>query len=86
VGRTLEITAGSKVTIKCGGSKIEMTPTKVTISSTQLEFKANASAKLTASGQLTLEGKGKASLKGGGMTEVKSSGILMVKGAITMIN
>jgi type VI secretion system secreted protein VgrG len=94
VGSTLEINAGSKVVITCGSSKIEMTPSKVTISSTQLEFKAAGTAKVTAGGQLTMEGKGQASLTGGGMlnlqgkgmAQLKSSGMLMVKGAITMIN
>lgn len=94
VGAALEISAASKITLKCGGSKIEMTPTKITISSTQIDIKANATAKLTANGQLTMEGKGQAALKGGGMlklegggmTQVKSSGLLMVKGSLTMIN
>jgi type VI secretion system secreted protein VgrG len=94
VGAALEISAKSKITFKCGGSEIEMTPTKVTISTTQIDIKANATAKLTANGQLKLEGKGQAELKGagmlklegGGMTQLKSSGLLMVKGSLTMLN
>ena len=94
VGDALKITAQSKITLKCGGSTIEMTPTKVTISTTQIEFKAKATAKFTAGAQLKMEGKGQATLKGGGMlklegggmTQVKSSGMMLVKGALTMIN
>ncbi|QPH54093.1 type VI secretion system Vgr family protein [Pontivivens ytuae] len=94
VGAALEVSAKSKISFKCGGSTIEMTPTKVTITATQVEVKANATAKLTANGQLTMEGKGQASLKGagmlklegGGMTQLKSSGLLMAKGSLTMIN
>ena len=94
VGSSLKITAGSAITLKCGGSKIEMTPSKVTISTAQLDLKADAMAKLTAKGQLKMEGKGQAALKGGGMlkvegggmTEVKSSGLLIAKGSLTMIN
>lgn len=94
VGDALSITAKTKITLKCGGSKIEITPSKVTISTTQIDFKANATAKLTAGAQLKMEGKGQASLKGGGMlkmegggmTQLKSSGMLIVKGALTMIN
>jgi len=94
VGSALEISAGSKISLVCGGSRIEMTPAKVTISSTQIEVTAKAMAKLTAGGQLTMEGKGQATLKGGGMlslegggmTQLKSSGLLIVKGSLTMIN
>ena len=95
VGAALTMrSAKSKITLKCGGSKIEITPSKVSISAPQVEVKASATAKMTANGQLSLEGKGQAALKGsgmlklegGGMTQLKSSGILMVKGALTMIN
>ena len=94
VGSSMEISAKSKITLKCGGSKIEITPTKVTISTTQIDIKANATAKITANGQLKMEGKGQAALKGsgmlklegGGMTQLKSSGLLMAKGSVTMIN
>ena len=94
VGGSLEISAADKITLKCGASKLEMTPTKVTISTTQLDLKANATAKLTANGQLKMEGKGQAALKGagmlklegGGMTQLKSSGLLVAKGSLTTIN
>lgn len=94
VGAALTLSARSKIVLRCGGSKVEITPAKVTISSPQVEVKATASAKVTAAGQLTLEGKGMASLKGsgllklegGGMTQLKSSGLLMAKGALTLIN
>ncbi|MEM7742246.1 MAG: type VI secretion system tip protein TssI/VgrG [Pseudomonadota bacterium] len=94
VGAALEMSAKSKITLTCGGSKIEMSPSKITISAPQVEVSAAATAKVTANGQLQLEGKGMASLKGsgmlklegGGMTELKSSGLLMAKGALTMIN
>lgn len=94
VGAAFDLTAKSKITLTCGGSKIEMTPSKITISSAQVDIKANATAKLTAGGQLKMEGKGQAALKGagmlklegGGMTQLKSSGLLAVKGSLTMIN
>ncbi|MEE3099085.1 MAG: type VI secretion system tip protein VgrG, partial [Pseudomonadota bacterium] len=94
VGAALTLSARSKIVLRCGGSKVEITPAKVTISSPQVEVKATATAKVTAAGQLTLEGKGMASLKGsgllklegGGMTQLKSSGLLMAKGALTLIN
>ena len=94
VGAALEISARSKIVLKCGGSKIEMTPSKITVSSVQVEVKASATGKFTAGGQLKMEAKGQAALKGagmlklegGGMTQLKSSGLLLAKGALTMIN
>ncbi|WP_299747012.1 type VI secretion system tip protein TssI/VgrG [uncultured Tateyamaria sp.] len=86
VGAALSLTAKSKITLKCGGAQIEMTPSGITISAPQVEVKAAATAKINAGGQLALEGKGMLKLEGGGMTQLKSSGILMVKGSLTMIN
>lgn len=94
VGAALKISAKSKITLQCGTATIEMTPSKVSISAPQVEVKADAMAKISAGGQLSMEGKGQAALKGsgmlslegGGMTQLKSSGMLMVKGALTMIN
>ncbi|MFK7943557.1 MAG: type VI secretion system Vgr family protein [Paracoccaceae bacterium] len=94
IGKALDLSASTKITLKCGASKIEMTPSKITISSPQVDVKATATAKITANGQLKMEGKGMAELKGsgmlklegGGMTQLKSSGLLMAKGSLTMIN
>ncbi|SFH79838.1 type VI secretion system Vgr family protein [Albimonas pacifica] len=93
VGTTLELSAKTKIVLKCGASKLEITPSKVSISSPQVEVAASGTATVSASGQLSLEGKGMAALKGGGMlqleggfAQLKSSGLLMAKGAITLIN
>ncbi|MBP1852490.1 type VI secretion system Vgr family protein [Rhizobium halophytocola] len=94
VGAALEISAGTRIVLTCGGSKIEMTPAKITISSAQIDIAASAGANLTAGGQLKMEAMGQASLKGagmlklegGGMTQLTSSGMLIAKGALTMIN
>ena len=79
VGAALNVTAKSKIIFKCGSSTIEMTPTKVTISSTQIDFNAKATAKFSAGGQLKMEGKGQASLKGGGMLKLEGGGMTQVK-------
>lgn len=94
VGAALTLSANTRITLKCGGAEIEMTPSGITISAPTIEVKAAATAKINAGGQLALEGKGQASLsgkgmlslEGGGMTQLKSSGILTVKGSLTMIN
>jgi type VI secretion system secreted protein VgrG len=61
----IKIEAGSKLTLICGTSTVEMTPSKITISSTQIEIKADAS--------LTATGTGTAKLESSGITEVKGS-------------
>ena len=59
--------ANSKITLKCGGSTIEMTPSKISIKSVQVEINGSASAKLLG---------GKAEVTGTGMVMV---GAPMVK-------
>lgn len=66
----ITIKAGSKITLKCGTSTIEMTPSKITVSSTEIEIKADA----------TLKAKGTA------MATFESSGMTEVKGTMVKIN
>ncbi|MEJ8472478.1 type VI secretion system Vgr family protein [Roseibium algae] len=86
VGAALEITAKSSITLKCGGSKIELTPTKVTITAPQIQVGAQGQLKMESKGQALLKGAGMLKLEGGGMTQLKSSGLLIAKGSLTMIN
>jgi type VI secretion system secreted protein VgrG len=101
VGPNLTITAKSKITLECGGSKIEMTPQGVTITAPKIEQKADMQFKaeggmqmelkggmsLKAEGGMQMELKGGMMLKaeGGLMTEVKGGVLASVKGAFTMI-
>ncbi|WP_118136830.1 type VI secretion system Vgr family protein [Oceanicella sp. SM1341] len=93
-GTTLSLSANASITLTCGGSSIEITPAKITLSAPQVEMAGSATTKISAGGQLRLESQGMAALKGGGMltlegggmTQLKSSGLLMAKGALTMIN
>lgn len=56
VGTSLEITAGSKIVLVVGGSKIEMTPSAITISSPQFTASATTAAKVSGGATLDLEG------------------------------
>lgn len=101
VGPNLTIKAKSKIVIECGGSKIEMTPGSIKITSPQIEV--NASMSLKAEGGMSTEVKGGMTLKAEGglmtevkggmmlkaesdlMTEVKGGALTTIKGGLIMI-
>lgn len=63
VGTTYDLTANQRITLKCGASTIEMTPSSITISAPQISVKGNATVDVNAamttvkaSGILTLSG------------------------------
>lgn len=64
VGTEYTLEAGTKITLKCGTSKIVMDPASITISSTQINVKANAMAEVK-SPMTTVKGDGMLTLKGG---------------------
>ena len=82
----IDIEAMQKITLKCGGSKIEMTPTEIKL--TSMNIKSDAKMAYEAKGGLTakLEGGLKADVKGGLTAEVNGGAMLTLKGGITMIN
>lgn len=86
VGSTLDISANSRITLRCGNSKIEMTPSKVTVSSKQIDIDATEMARLAANGQTKIEGMGLLTLESTGMTQMESSGLLILNSSLTMIN
>ncbi|MEM6619180.1 MAG: type VI secretion system tip protein TssI/VgrG [Pseudomonadota bacterium] len=63
-GTEISLDAPSKITLTCGGSTIEMTPTKVSITAPQIEVKADAKADFE-SPLTTLKGSGMLTLQGG---------------------
>ena len=98
--QTIEMTAKSKITLKVGGSKIEMTSTDIKITAPNVTVAAKANLKLEglkvdakAKTQMALKGlqvqvngSVKAEVKGGAMAEVKGGGMLTLKGGVAMIN
>lgn len=78
------INAAKSITLICGSSKIELTPSSIQISSPSITLKADGS--FQASGA-TMSVKADGSLDlSGGMSNLKASGILGVKGALVQIN
>ena len=66
----IAITAASKITLTCGESSIELTPTGIKINSLDVEVNGQLNAKLTAAAQVT----------------VQASGITTIQGAMVKIN
>lgn len=62
--------AAQKIELKCGGSTITMTPTKIVIKSTMIEVKGDATVKVEA----------------GVKTDIKGSAMVAVQGGIVTIN
>jgi len=73
-----ETQAAQKILLKVGGSSIEITPSDIKISATNVTINADANAKMKGGAQATVEGGAMANLKAGGPTNVK--------GAIVNIN
>lgn len=93
VGDTLAITAGTKISLTVGGSTIEMTSSKISISSATIEVTASGKADIKAGGALNVEASGAltakgatAAFEGAGMATLKAGGILTVKGSVVKIN
>lgn len=91
-GETIEITASSKINLKVGGSKIEISNAGIELSATKISIASVGAAELTGA-TINIEGKAKTDLKGvvvtvdgSAMTEVKSSALVNIQGAITKIN
>ena len=76
--RTTLIKANQKITLECGPSKIEMTPTGIKITAPKIDIESQGMLNAKAMGMLTAEAQG--------MTTVKSSAMLMLQGAMIKIN
>lgn len=63
IGMTYKLTAGKKITLVCGQSKIEMTPSGITISSVQINVTGNATVDVKAP-MTTVNASGILKLKG----------------------
>ncbi len=70
VGQAIEITAGSSITLKVGGSEIRMDGTSITLKALNVTIEAGA----------------KLETRGGGMVEHKAGGILKVQAPLVTIN
>lgn len=91
-GAKLAITGKSAITLTVGASKIEITPSGITISAPQITINANAKVEMKAA-MINIEGQGKTDIKGAlisinanAMTEIKAGAITKIQAAIVMVN
>lgn len=73
------------IELKCGQSKLTITPDKIVLESPAIEVNATGKMKLGAA-DATLEGSGKLQLKGGATAMLSAGAELTVKGAMVKIN
>ncbi|MEM9048518.1 MAG: type VI secretion system tip protein TssI/VgrG [Pseudomonadota bacterium] len=71
VGKTMTIKANTKIVLQCGQSKIEMTPSAIKISSTNIEEKASMNHKIQAGMNLQAKGGMKFQAEGGMQMQLK---------------
>ena len=80
---TLE--AKTSITLKCGESTIELTPSGITIKATQIDVTADAQANVSAP-EVNAKADAALSLSGGASGTLQSDGQLVVQGAVVQIN
>ncbi len=71
-GGEITLTGATKITLKVGGSKIVVSSTGVDISGTQVNVKANATAKMEGS-MVDVKGKATVNVQCSGMTKIAGS-------------
>ncbi|TWU56285.1 Phage-related baseplate assembly protein [Rubripirellula reticaptiva] len=81
----ITIEANTSITLKCGESIIQLTPSGIIIQSTQIDIKADAQANIAAP-EINAAADAALALSGGATTDLTSDGQLTVKGAIVQIN
>ncbi|RMF38409.1 MAG: type VI secretion system tip protein VgrG [Alphaproteobacteria bacterium] len=82
VGQKLKVTAGQKIELICGQSKIEMTPSKITLTSPTIENKASMTFKAKGGMNCELEGGMSFKAKGGMQAELKGGMMLTCEGGM----
>lgn len=81
----ISIEAATSITLKCGGSSIEITPSGITIHSTQIDINGDAQANVAAP-EINATADASLAISGGATTSIASDGQLTVQGAIVQIN
>lgn len=82
---SIAIEAGTSITLKCGDSLLQITPSGITIQSTQIDINGDAQANIAAP-EINASADAALALSGGASTDVTSDGALTVQGAIVQIN
>lgn len=91
-GNQVSICAKSKIELKVGASKIEISASGIKIDAPQVSVSGKAKAEMKAA-MINIEGQGKADVKaalvsvnGSAMTQIKAGAMVQVQGAITKVN
>ena len=91
-GQAIEISGKTKIELKVGGSKIEISPSGIKIEAPQVEVSGKAKADIKAA-MVGIEGQGKTDIKGAlvsvqgsAMTEIKAGAMVQIQGAIAKLN
>jgi len=81
----ITIEAQTSITLKCGASTIELTPSGISIKSTQIDITGDAQVNIAAP-EVNASADAAIALSGGATATLKSDGQLAVQGAIVQIN
>tara|TARA_R110002049_G_scaffold4601_2_gene31743 strand:+ start:30349 stop:32349 length:2001 start_codon:yes stop_codon:yes gene_type:complete len=81
----ISIQAATSITLQCGDSSIQITPTGITIQSTQIDINADAQANIAAP-EVNASADASLAISGGATAALTSDGQLTVQGAVVQIN
>ncbi|MEO9591480.1 MAG: type VI secretion system tip protein VgrG, partial [Rhodopirellula bahusiensis] len=81
----ITIEAAKSITIKCGQSSIELTPSGINIQASEIAIKGDTKISMAAP-EVDAAADASMTLKGNASAELSSGGSLTVKGAIVQIN
>ena len=81
----IAIEAATSITLKCGNSSIEITPSGITIQSTQIDINGDAQANIAAP-EVNATADASLAISGGATASLASDGQLTVQGALVQIN
>lgn len=91
-GNQVSICGKSKIELKVGASKIEISASGIKIDAPQVSVSGKAKAEMKAA-MINIEGQGKADVKaalvsvnGSAMTQIKAGAMVQIQGAITKVN
>ncbi|QDT03965.1 Phage-related baseplate assembly protein [Rubripirellula lacrimiformis] len=82
---SITIEANTSITLKCGESIIQITPSGISIQASQIDITAEAQANIAAP-EINATADAALALSGGATTDLTSDGQLTVQGAIVQIN
>lgn len=83
--KTITLTGKTKIELKVGSNKIEISNSGIKISGIKVDIEAKATCNISGA-MVNVKGKATTKIEGGAMAEVKGGGMVKIQGGITMIN